>query len=166
MKGSRTNTNDTDLELRTGTTRTAIYVRYASGVPEVSNAADQISACTEYAQKQGWKIAEEFVQTDIGAPGISLMECKSLLHLLEVAEKEPRPIDCVLVADISCLGRSLDRVIKLVNAFHGRGVFVRTVRGEFDSRNFRPGAWATKDFLHCGPRYLRTTARSCPMCGR
>jgi DNA invertase Pin-like site-specific DNA recombinase len=166
MKGSRTNTNDTNLEVKTGTIRTAIYARCASGRPEDSNAAEQIRACTEYAQKQGWEVAGEFVQTDIGASGVSLTGCKSLMHLLEVAQRVRRPFDCVLVADISRLGRSLDRVTKLVNAFHGCGVFVQTVRGKFDSRNLHPGAWAAKTLLSCSPQYLQPTGRQCPMCGR
>lgn len=166
MKGSHTNTNATNLEVKTGTIRTAIYARCASGGPADLNAAEQIRACTEYAQKQGWQIARDFVQNDIGSCGPALTESTSLLHLLEAAQKSPRLFDCVLVADISRLGRSLDRVIKLVNAFHGRGVFVQTVRGEFDSRNFHSGAWAAKDFVKCIPQYLKPTARQCPMCGR
>jgi hypothetical protein len=120
--------------------RCAIYARCASGVPEHSNASEQIRTCTAYAEKQGWKVAEQFVKTDIGASGISFTGCKSLMHLLEAAQKQPRSFDCVLVADISRLGRSLDRVTKLVNAFHGCGVFVQTARGEFDSRNLHSGA--------------------------
>jgi DNA invertase Pin-like site-specific DNA recombinase len=146
--------------------RCAIYARCASGVPEHSNASEQIRTCTEYAEKQGWKLAEQFVQTDIGASGISFMGCKSLMHLLEAATKEPRPFDCVLVADISRLGRSLDRVTKLVNVFHGRGVFIQTVRGQFDSRNLHPGAWTAKTLLYCSPQYLQPTGRQCPTCGR
>jgi len=166
MKNSHTRANNTNPEVRTDAIRTAVYARCASGVPEDSNAAQQIRTCTEYAEKQGWKVAGEFVQTDIGASGVSLTGCKSLMHLLEAAQRTPRPFDCVLVADISRLGRSLDRVTKLVNAFHGRGVSVQTARGEFDSRNLHPGAWTAKDFLNCIPQYLKPTARQCPMCGR
>jgi hypothetical protein len=57
-------------------------------------------------------------------------------------------------------------VTKLVNAFHARGVFVQTVRGDFDSRSLHPGAWSAKNFLNCIPQYLKPTARQCPMCGR
>jgi hypothetical protein len=166
MKSSLTNTNGTSPAGMTGTIRTAIYARCCSGVPEDSNAAEQILACTEYAQKQGWKIVEEFVQTDIGAAGISFTGCKCLMHLVEAAQREHRPFDCVLVADISRLGRSLDRVTKLVNIIHGCGVFVQTARGEFDSRNLHPHAWGAKNFLNCIPQYLKPTARQCPLCGR
>src|SRR5579864_7865255 len=130
MKNTRTNANNTNPEVRTDTIRAAIYARCASGVPKDSNAAQQIRMCTEYAEKQGWRVAGTFVQTDIGASGVSLTGCQSLMHLLEAAQREPRPFDCVLVANISRLGRSLDRVTKLVNAFHGCGVFVQTARGE------------------------------------
>src|SRR5258708_28203597 len=137
MKNNRTSAKNINPEVSTDSLRAAIYARCASGLPEDSNAAAQIRACTEYAEKQGWKVAGESVQSDIGASGNSLTRCQSLMHLLEAAHRVPRPFDCVLVADISRLGRSLDVVTKLVNAFHGRGVFVQTARGEFDSRNLR-----------------------------
>jgi DNA invertase Pin-like site-specific DNA recombinase len=152
--------------LRSGVTRCAIYTRSCSATADVNSVAEQIRKCTGYAEKRGWDVAQEFVRTDIGASGIPLTECNSLMHLLEAAQEERRPFDCVLIADISRLGRSLDRVIKLVNALHGRGVFVQAVRGEFDSRNFHPGAWAAKDFVNCAPQYSRSTARQCPLCGR
>lgn len=166
MKNDKNNSNKSTVVANGGAVRCAIYARCASGRPEDSNAAEQIRTCTEYAEKQGWEVAGQFVQTDIGASGISFTGCKSLMHLLEAAKKQPRPFDCVLVADISRLGRSLDRVTKLVNAFHGSGVFVQTARGEFDSRNLHSGVWAAKDFLNCIPQYLKPTARQCPTCGR
>jgi hypothetical protein len=86
--------------------RCAIYARCALGAAEHSNAAEQIRTCTEYAEKQGWEVAGEFAQTDIGASGVSLTGCKSLMHLLEAAQRVRRPCDCVLVADISDLAAS------------------------------------------------------------
>jgi site-specific DNA recombinase len=166
MKNDKNNSNNLDVVPNPGVVRCAIYARYASGRPEDSNAAEQILTCKEYAEKQGWKVAEPFVQTDIGASGISLTGCKCLMHLVEAAQREHRPFDCVLVADISRLGRSLDRVTKLVNVFHGCGVFVQTARGDFDSRSLHPRAWGAKNFLNCIPQYLKPTARQCPLCGR
>jgi DNA invertase Pin-like site-specific DNA recombinase len=166
MENNHTNANNTSPEVSTDTIRAAIYARCASGLPKDSTAAQQIRTCIEYAEKRGWKVVGELLQIDIGASGMSLTGCKSLLHLLEAAHRERRQFDCVLVAGISRLSRSLDRVTKLVNAFHGCGVFVQTARGEFDSRNLHPGAWAAKNFLNCVPQYLRPTARQCPMCGR
>ena len=166
MQKEKSKSKNTHVVANTGAVRCAIYARCAPGRHEDSNAEEQIRTSTEYAENHSWSVAEEFVQTDIGASGSSLTGCKSLTHLLESAQNEPRSFDCVLVADISRLGRSLDRVTKLVNAFHGCGVFVKTVRGEFDSRNFHPGAWAAKDFVNYASQYLRTTGRRCPMCGR
>jgi DNA invertase Pin-like site-specific DNA recombinase len=146
--------------------RCAIYARCALGAPEHSNAAEQIRTCTEYAEKQGWKVAEQFVQTDIGASGISFTGCKSLMHLLEAAQSESRPFDCVLVADTSRLGRNLDRVTGIVNAFHGRGVFIQTVRVQFDSRTLQFAACLDEDFINRIRQYLKPTGRQCPLCGR
>lgn len=166
MKNDKNNSNKPTV-VANGV-RCALYARCASDVPteDPNSVAEQIRTCTEYAEKQGWTVVGGFVQTDIGASGLSLTGCKSLMHLLEAAQRQRRPFDCVLVADISRLGRGLDRVTMLVNAFHGCGVFVQTARGEFDSRNLHPGAWAAKNFLKCVPQYLRPTARRCPMCGR
>jgi hypothetical protein len=166
MQKRLSKSNNINVVANRGAVRCAIYARCASGRIEDSSAAEQISACTEYARKQGWEVAEEFVQTDIGAHGISLTGCKSLMHLFDAARSVPRPFDCVLVADISRLGRSLDRVIKLVNAFHGCGVFVQAARAEFDSRDLHPGAWTAKNLLNCVSQYLRPTGRQCPICGR
>jgi DNA invertase Pin-like site-specific DNA recombinase len=146
---SKNGSNEENFVANTRIIRCAIYARCAAGPPEDSNAAEQIRKCTEYTEKQGRKVEEAFVQTDIGASGISLTGCNSLVHLLESAMQEPRPFDCVLVADMSRLGRSLDRVTTLVNAFHGCGVFIQTVHGQFDSRNLHPGAWAGKKFVNC-----------------
>jgi len=166
MENNDTNPNTTHPEVRTDAIRAAIYARCASGAPEHSNAAEQIRTCKEYAEKQGWKVATEFVQTDVSASGVSLTGRTCLMYLLEAAQKSLRPFDCVLVADISQLGHSLERLTKLVSTFHGLGIFVQTVRGEFDSRNFHPGAWAASHFLNCIPQYSTLTARQCPMCGR
>ncbi len=145
--------------------RCAIYARCASGAPEQLNAAEQIRTCAEYALKRGWEVTREFVRSGIRS-GVSPTECTSLLQLLEAATNEPRPFDCVLVANISRLGRSLDRVTGIVNAFHGRGVFIQTVRGQFDSRNLHPGSWATTIFLNWSPQYFTLNRPACPTCGR
>ena len=91
MKNTRTNANNTNPEVRTDTIRTAIYARCASGLPEGSIATEQIRSCIKYAEKQGWKVAGTFVQTDIGVPNFSLTGCKSLMHLLEAAQRDVDP---------------------------------------------------------------------------
>ena len=115
MQKEKNNSNNTNVLANTGAVRCAIYARCAYDVPtEDSNSvAEQIRTCTEYARKQGWEPVREFVQSDVGASGVSLMGCKSLLQLVDVAAREPRPFDCVLIADISRLGRSMDRVIQV-----------------------------------------------------
>lgn len=131
--------------------RAAIYARCATDTPisDSNPAVAQIRTCIQYAQKRGWKVAAEFVRVDTADPGISLNKCESLVHLLEAAILQPRPFDCVLVAAISRLGRSLDSVMKVVNAFHGHGVFIQTVRGEFDSRIFCPGTSCQRSSALC-----------------
>lgn len=115
--------------------RCAIYARCAAA--NLTSLAEQIKKCAEYAEKQGWTIAREFVLADNGASGVSLTGCTSLARLLEGAMAIPRPYDCVLLADISRLGRSFDRVKTLADLFGVCGVFIQTVRGQFDTRKIR-----------------------------
>ena len=131
--------------------RAAIYARCASTTPisDSNPAVQQIRTCIQYAEKRGWRVAAQFVEVDTGTSGSSFIRCESLVHLLEAAILHPRPFDCVLVAAISRLGRSLDSVMKVVNAFHGHGVFIQTVRGEFDSRRFYPGPSCQRSSALC-----------------
>jgi hypothetical protein len=80
--------------------------------------------------------------------------------------KEPRPFDCVLVADISRLGGRLDRVTRLIAAFRAGGVFVQAVQGQFDSRVPQFAALLNEDFINRIRQYLKPAGRQLPMCGR
>jgi hypothetical protein len=167
MKTNKNNSNNPTVVPAPAVVRCAISARCATDVPteDPNSLPEQIRTCTEYALKRGWEVTREFVQSDIRS-GVSPKECTFLLQLLEAAQREHRPFDCVLIADMSRLGRNLGRVITLVNTFHGRGVFIQSVHGQFDSRNLHPGVWATKHFLNCVPQYLKPTALQCPVCGR
>ena len=167
MQKEKSKPNNTSVVAKNGAVRCAIYSRCATNVSteDQNSVAEQIRACTDYTHNQGWEVVREFVQSDVGAFGVSLTGCKSLLQLVDVAAREPRPFDCVLVADISRLGRSMDRVFKFLDAFHIRGVFVQAAQGEFDSRKLDLGT-RTRRSRNCIRQYLKPVGRQCPVCGR
>jgi DNA invertase Pin-like site-specific DNA recombinase len=110
-------------------TRCAIYARSASEFQTASNStADQIRKCTEYAEKQGWKVIKESVEADIAVSGASLVRRHALRSLMEAAERRPPSFDRVLIADMSRLARNLDDLLPLMNHFHRNGVDVMTIR--------------------------------------
>lgn len=166
MKNDKNNSSNPSIVPCPGVVRCAIYARCATDVPteDPHSVAEQIRRCTEYALKRRWEVAQEFVRSDIRASGVSPTECTSLLQLLEVESGEPRPFDCVLVAETSRLGRSIDRVLKLIDAFRVRGVFVQTVRGQFDSRMLL--ASFDEKFVNRIRQYRRPAGGQCPVCGR
>jgi hypothetical protein len=52
--------------------RCAVYARYSSDLQRESSIEDQIRKCREFAAKQGWSIAEEYVRFDQAVSGAAL----------------------------------------------------------------------------------------------
>jgi DNA invertase Pin-like site-specific DNA recombinase len=106
--------------------RYAIYARSASDVPTSASTsiAEQIRTCTEYAEKPGWKIIKESIETDVPASGVSLAGRHALRNLILATEKQPSRFDCVLSADTSRLSRNLSDCLYILKHFEKNGVEV------------------------------------------
>jgi DNA invertase Pin-like site-specific DNA recombinase len=114
--------------------RCAIYVRCATDLPtSASNStANQIRKCTEYAEKQGWKIVQELVVTDVGVSGTSVVGRNGLQQLMATAKQRPRSFDLVLIADTSRLCRNLEGALRLAKMFEFNGVHIVSVGQNLD----------------------------------
>ena len=82
--------------------KAALYSRFSTDRQNESSIADQVRVCTEYVERQGWKVVERF--EDQGISGAALGNRPGVLSLQESAFAGR--IDAVLVTDLSRLSRS------------------------------------------------------------
>jgi DNA invertase Pin-like site-specific DNA recombinase len=109
------------------TARCAIYARCAASEQSATAIENQIRGCTEWAQRNGWTIVQEFVQADVAASGTSLEGRSALVSLMKAAEQNPRPFGRVLIADASRLARSLTDLLRISKHFERNNVQVVSV---------------------------------------
>lgn len=115
--------------------RCAAYLRYSSDVQSPTSIDDQLRNCTEFAEQHSWSILAEYIRSDKGKSGETLVTRTGLLSLIEDAKKKPRPFDCVLIDDTSRLGRNLSDVLKVSEILVFNDVFLYFVTQEIDSRD-------------------------------
>jgi site-specific DNA recombinase len=113
----------------------AIFGRSASSHQSAASLDNQIRECSRYAKQKGWRVMKAFVRACAGVSGRSLADCKCLQSLLQAAKGNPRPFDCVLVTDVSRLGRNLSDVLKLTEILRTYGVSVHSVDGHLNTRD-------------------------------
>ena len=82
--------------------RVALYSRFSTDRQNESSIADQVRVCTEYVERQGWKVVERF--EDQGISGAALGNRPGVLKLQEGALA--RRFDAVVVMDLPRLSRS------------------------------------------------------------
>jgi DNA invertase Pin-like site-specific DNA recombinase len=109
--------------------RAVIYSRFSTDRQNESSIADQERICTEYAERQGWEIAERY--EDKGISGAAIGNRPGLLRMQEAALA--RKIDVLLVMDISRLSRSMGDVAKLADRFTFCGVRIIAVHDGADT---------------------------------
>src|SRR5260370_33002267 len=115
--------------------RCAIYTRCASSEQSGPAIENQIRRCTEYAERNGWTIVQEFVQADVAASGTSLEGRNALVSLMIAAEQDPRPFSRVLIADASRLARNLTDVLRIAKHFERNNVRVVSISPGSDVRD-------------------------------
>ena len=109
--------------------KAAIYSRFSTDRQSESSITDQVRICTEYAEQNQIRIAEQFA--DEGISGAALGNRPSALSLLEAAFA--RRLDIVLVTDLSRLFRSNGDLSKTIDRLIARGICVIGVQDGYDS---------------------------------
>jgi site-specific DNA recombinase len=115
--------------------RCAIYARYSSDMQRESSIEDQIHKCREYAEKQGWVVAENYVVYDQAISGANFDERASLQRLLAAAEQRPRPFDVLLIDDTSRLARNVEDQLFSIKVLGFNAIHVVSVSQGLDSSN-------------------------------
>ncbi len=73
--------------LRLPAMKVAIYVRYSSDKQREASIADQFRVCREYANRKGWKIAQEY--SDHAMSGATLLRPGFQAMMQSALRKEP-----------------------------------------------------------------------------
>lgn len=113
--------------------RTLIYARYSSPLQSARSIDDQIAACRDRADREGWQIVDVHTDYEIGGgAGIDETQRPGMHALL--ARVERGDIDQVLADSTSRIARDVgdnDRIRKLIN-HHGTRLFTLSI-GEVDA---------------------------------
>ena len=109
--------------------RAVTYSRFSTDRQNESSIADQERVCVEYAQRQGWELAERYC--DQGISGAALGNRPGVLRLQEAAFA--RRFDVLLVTDLSRLSRSQGDLSKMIDRLVVKGVRVVGVQDGYDS---------------------------------
>ncbi len=80
--------------------RAAVYARYSSAKQRESSIKDQVRNCTAFAEREGWSIAEHYVDEALSGTSKDRPGFKRLL-----ADAEDGGFDVLLVDDLSRLSR-------------------------------------------------------------
>ena len=115
--------------------RCAVYTRYSSDLQSETSSEDQIRNCRALADAKAWGVLNEFIRSDEELTGRTLVGREGLADLLRLAQRHPRPFDCILIDDTSRLGRDLPDVLKVCDMFMHYGVFIYFVSDRLDSRD-------------------------------
>lgn len=108
--------------------KAAIYSRFSTDRQTDSSIADQVRVCTEYAEGQGWSVAQKF--EDQGISGAALGNRPGVLRMREAGMAGR--FDVLLVCDLNRLARSED-LPPLISRLRFRGVRIIGVQDGFDS---------------------------------
>jgi site-specific DNA recombinase len=111
------------------TMKAALYSRFSTDRQNESSIADQVRVCTEYVERQGWKVVERF--EDQGISGAALGNRPGVLMLQDGALA--RRFDVVVAMDLSRLSRSQGDLSKMIDRLTARGVRVIGVQDGYDS---------------------------------
>jgi site-specific DNA recombinase len=109
--------------------RVALYSRFSTDRQNESSIADQVRVCTEYVERQGWKVVERF--EDQGISGAALGNRPGVLMLQEGALAGR--FDAVVVMDLSRLSRSQGDLSKMIDRLTAKGVRIIGVQDGYDS---------------------------------
>ena len=118
-----------------GRVRCAIYARSAT-TPNTESIQAQVQECRDVAASKSWEILDQFIEVDEGKSGSTLVGRTGLQTLVTLAAGNPRPFDCILLADSSRLGRNYADVLRTVDEMHKLGVSIYIADAGRDSRDY------------------------------
>lgn len=119
-----------------GTPRCAIYARFSDDEnQDVTSNEDQIRECRAYANRKGWTVLDEYVRTDEGKTGQTVVGRDGLADLLRFAEQKPKPFDYLLMYHTSRMGRDVGDANKLKATFQFHEITLIFVADGLDSRD-------------------------------
>ena len=113
--------------------RCAIYARYSSDLQRESSIEDQIRRCRDYAERQGWSVAEDCIRCDAAISGAATAGRNALNSLVEDAKRKPKPFDRILVDDTSRLARNTADFLRLVEILQFHNVPISAVSQGIDT---------------------------------
>lgn len=106
----------------------AIYSRFSTDRQNESSIGDQVRVCSEYAQRQGWQIVEQY--SDAGISGGAMGNRPGFLRMR--GDGMAGRFEVLLVIDTSRLARSQE-LAPLIDRFRYQGVRVIGLQDSFDS---------------------------------
>lgn len=109
--------------------RACTYSRFSTDRQNESSIADQERVCAEYAERQGWKVAERYC--DQGISGAAIGNRPAFLRMKEAALG--RRFDVLIVTDLSRLSRSIGDLAKEIDRLVAKGIRVIGVQDGYDS---------------------------------
>ena len=117
--------------------RVAIYARYSTEYQDSTE--QQIRACREYAEEQGWIVVEECIFCDEAKTGQTVAGRDGLDRLMTLAQQDDPPFEGILAADTSRFGRNMTETLHMSEVLEYQEIFLYFVEDDLDSRdrNFR-----------------------------
>ena len=108
----------------------AIYARYSDESQNPRSTDDQISQCRQLIEQRGWELQEQHVYSDDAVSGIYLH--RSAYSALKAAARAGA-FACIIVDDLSRLGRNAAESIDVYQEFTGIGVSIIAIADGIDS---------------------------------
>ncbi len=108
----------------------AIYARYSDESQNPRSTDDQISQCRQLIEQRGWALQEQHVYSDDAVSGIYLH--RNAYSALKAAARAGA-FACIIVDDLSRLGRNAAESIDVYQEFTGIGVSIIAIADGIDS---------------------------------
>jgi site-specific DNA recombinase len=102
--------------------RAALYARYSSDNQRDASIEDQLRLCREYAQRQGWTVADSY--SDRAISGASLLR-PGIQEL--IADASRRRFDVILTESLDRLSRDMEDIAGLYKRMKFAGVRIATL---------------------------------------
>ena len=103
-------------------TKVAIYARYSSDNQREASIEDQVRLCREYAQRQGWQVAESYSDQAISGASLLRPGIQSLL-----ADAQSKRFDVILAESLDRISRDQEDIAGVYKRMTFAGVKVVTL---------------------------------------
>ena len=110
--------------------RCAIYARYSSDMQKQTSIDDQIRECRQFISHKGWQVCEDHIHSDKAVSGAEVNR-SGYTTLKEYAYD--RQYECVVVDDLSRLGRDAGESIHIFQELTALGIGIASVSDGIDT---------------------------------